>query len=162
MSVSKDVKKWDKTIIRVYTILLFIMFLIAPLDAVRFQWSRVPPAFRWLAFTGILAAWFIGLWCFRENAFLSGFVRIQTDRGHSVCTTGPYAYIRHPMYLAVILIVLCLPIFLGSLYSLILAAIIVALFVLRTSLEDQTLQKELPGYVEYAARVRWKLVPKVW
>lgn len=162
MSVRKDVKRWDRTIIGVYTIVLFVMFLIAPLDAVRFRWSRVPPTLRWVAFVGVLVSWIIVFWAFRENAFLSGFVRIQTDRGHSVCTTGPYAFIRHPMYLAMIVTVLCQPIFLGSLYSLIPAAIIIVLFVLRTSMEDRTLQKELPGYAEYAAKVRWKLIPKAW
>jgi protein-S-isoprenylcysteine O-methyltransferase Ste14 len=162
MTVKTDVKKWDKTIIRVYTALLFFMFLLAPLDAVRFHWSRVPPIVQWLAFAGILVSCGIVFWAFRENTFLSGFVRIQADRGHVVCTTGPYRFVRHPMYVAVILIVLCLPFFLGSLYSLIPAALIAALFVLRTSLEDQTLRKELPGYSEYAGEVRWKLLPKLW
>jgi len=162
MFVKKDIKSWDKSIIRAYTVLLLIMFLLAPLDAVRFHWSRVPSTLQWLAFSGILAAWGIVIWAFRENAFLSGFVRIQTDRGHAVCTTGPYRFVRHPMYLAVILVVLCLPLFLGSLYSLIPAVLISALFVLRASLEDRTLRKELPGYADYAAKVRWKLVPKVW
>jgi protein-S-isoprenylcysteine O-methyltransferase Ste14 len=164
MSVAKkkDVKSWDRTIIGAYTALLLVLFLVAPLDAVRFHWSRVPQAFSWFAFSGILLSWVIGFWAFRENAFLSGFVRIQTERGHAVCTTGPYRYVRHPMYLAVILAVLCLPVFLGSLYSLIPAALIAALFVLRTFLEDKTLRMELPGYADYAAGVRWKLIPKVW
>ena len=162
MTVKKDIKKWDKTIIRVYTALLFLMFLLAPLDAVRFRWSGVPPPLQWCAFAGIIVSWIIVFWAFRENAFLSGFVRIQTDRGHTVCTTGPYRFVRHPMYLAVILAVLCLPLFLGSLYSLIPAALVAALFVLRASLEDQTLKEELPGYDEYAEKVRWKLLPKVW
>lgn len=162
MTVKKDVKKWDKAIIRVYSALLFITLLVAPLDAVRFHWSRVPQILQWCAFAGILASWSVVFWAFRENAFLSGYVRIQTDRGHLVCSSGPYRFIRHPMYLAVILIVFCLPFFLGSLYSLIPAALVAALFVLRTSLEDQTLKKELPGYDEYAAKVRWKLLPRVW
>jgi len=164
MSVTKkkDVKRWDKIIIRVYTVFLMIMFLLISLDAVRFHWSRVPPILQWMAFLGILVSWTIVFWAFRKNAFLSGFVRIQTDRGHAVCTTGPYRFVRHPMYLAIILAVLCLPLFLGSLYSLIPAALIAALFILRTSLEDKTLQRELPGYADYAARVGWKLIPKLW
>ena len=162
MTIRKDVKGWDKTIVRVYTVLLMVLYILIPLDAVRFRWSRVPPTLSWLAFAVIFLACIIVFWAFRENAFLSGFVRIQTDRGHTVCTTGPYCYVRHPMYLAVILSILGVPLFLGSLYSLIPAAFVVALFVLRTCLEDRTLQRELPGYAEYVARTRWKLVPGVW
>lgn len=162
MSVKKDVKGWDKTIIRIYTVLLMIMYIVLPLDAVRFGWSRVPAALSWPAFAGIFLSWAVVFWAFRENAYLSAFVRVQTDRGHTVCTTGPYRFVRHPMYLAVILAILCVPLFLGSLFSLIPAALIVGLFVLRTSLEDRTLRAELPGYADYAAKVRWKLIPNVW
>jgi protein-S-isoprenylcysteine O-methyltransferase Ste14 len=161
-TVRKDVKAWDKLIVRVYTALLIFLYVVVPLDAVRYRWSRVPTAISWLAFAGIFLAWVIVLWAFRENAFLSGLVRIQTDRGHTVCTTGPYRFVRHPMYLAVILSILCVPLFLGSFFALIPAGLIAALFVLRTALEDSTLQRELPGYIEYAAGTRWRLVPKVW
>jgi protein-S-isoprenylcysteine O-methyltransferase Ste14 len=162
MTVKKDVKGWDKTIIRIYTVVLMVMYIVLPLDAVRFGWSRVPAVLSWLAFAGIVLSWVIVLWAFRENAYLSAYVRIQTDRGHAVCTTGPYRFVRHPMYLAVILSILCVPLFLGSLYSLIPAGLVVGLFVLRTSLEDRTLQRELPGYADYAAKTRWRLVPKLW
>jgi protein-S-isoprenylcysteine O-methyltransferase Ste14 len=162
MSVGRDVKSWDKKIIRTYTALLMIMYLLAPLDAVRFRWSRVPLILKGIAYLIIVVSWIIGFWAFRENSYLSPFVRIQADRGHQVCTTGPYKFIRHPMYLAVILTVLCLPLVLGSLWAFLPAVLIAALFVLRTSLEDKTLRNELPGYAEYAEKVTWKLVPKVW
>jgi len=162
MSVKQDVKKWDKTIIRLYSGLLFIMWLIAPFDAIRFSWSHVPRALQGIAFLILFLSALIIFWAFRENTFLSELVRIQTDRGHKVCASGPYSFVRHPMYLAVILIVLCLPLFLGSFYALLPAALIAALFVLRTSLEDKTLRHELPGYTEYAEKVRWKLVPGIW
>lgn len=161
-TVRKDIKSWDKAIIHVYNLLLGAMFLLIPLDAVRFRWSHVPAAVSWAAFAGLLLAWAMVLWAFRENAFLSGFVRIQSDRGHTVCTTGPYRFVRHPMYLATILSVLCVPLFLGSFLGLIPAVLIVALFVLRTSLEDRTLRQELPGYADYAAVTRWRLIPQVW
>jgi protein-S-isoprenylcysteine O-methyltransferase Ste14 len=162
MTVKKDVKRWDKIIIRIYTVLLMVMYIVLPLDAVRFGWSRVPAVFSWLAFSGIFLSWAIVLWAFRENAYLSAFVRVQTDRGHTVCMTGPYRFVRHPMYLAIILAILCGPLFLGSLFSLIPAVLIVGLFVLRTSLEDRTLRAELPGYTDYAEKVHWKLIPNVW
>jgi protein-S-isoprenylcysteine O-methyltransferase Ste14 len=157
-----DVKRWDKTIIRAYTVLLSIMLLVAPLDAVRFKWSRVPSSVQGLALLGLLAAWSLVMWAFRENAFLAECVRIQKERGHTVCTTGPYRIVRHPMYVAIILTILCVPVLLGSLYALIPAALIAALFVLRTDLEDRTLQAELTGYADYARTVRWKLVPGIW
>jgi len=162
MTVKKDAKAWDKTLVKAYTAILMVLYIVIPLDAVRFGWSRVPPAISWSAFGIIFLAWLWVFWAFRENAFLSALVRIQSDRGHAVCTTGPYRLVRHPMYLAVILVIVAVPLFLGSLYSLIPAALIVGLFVLRTSLEDRTLHQELPGYADYAARTRWKLVPRVW
>ena len=104
----------------------------------------------------------VAFWAMRENAFLSDVVRIQEDRGHTVCTTGPYRYVRHPMYVGVILIMICFPFSLGSLYTLIPAFIIVILFFIRTALEDKTLLEELPGYKEYAQRVRHRLIPGIW
>jgi protein-S-isoprenylcysteine O-methyltransferase Ste14 len=157
-----DVKAWDKKIIRAYTVLLVVLLIVAPLDAVRFRWSRVPILLQALALLGLFAAWCLIVWVSRENAFLSEVVRIQTDRGHAVCTTGPYRTVRHPMYVAIIVTVLCVPVLLGSLYALIPAVLIAALFVLRTGLEDKTLRAELPGYAEYARAVRWKLVPGIW
>jgi len=157
-----DVKKWDRTIVGAYTVFLLIMYLVIPLDAVRFRWSRVPLALSWLAFAGLLGSWALVVFAFRVNSYLSGFVRIQSDRGQTVCTAGPYRFMRHPMYLANILACLCVPPFLGSMFGWIPAGFCAALFVLRTALEDSTLRNELPGYADYAAKVRWKLVPGIW
>ena len=157
-----DIKDWDRAIIRAYTILLIVLLLLAPLDAVRFRWSRVSLGFQGLALFGMLAAWSLIIWAFRENAFLAEYVRIQEERDHTVCSSGPYRIVRHPMYVGVILTILGIPILLGSLFALIPAILIAALFVLRTALEDRTLQKELPGYAEYARAVPWKLVPMIW
>lgn len=157
-----DVKAWDKKIIRAYTVLLAVLLIVAPFDAVRFRWSRVPILLQALALLGLFAAWGLVIAAFRVNAFLAECVRIQTDRGHAVCTTGPYRIVRHPMYVAIIVTVLCVPVLLGSLYALIPAALIAALFVLRTGLEDRTLRAELTGYEDYARDVRWKLLPRIW
>lgn len=162
MSIKKDVKAWDKNIIFAYTLLLMILLAFTGLDAVRFHWSQVPFTLKALGFLGFIPSMALGLWAMTENPYLSDVVRIQKNRGHKVCTTGPYKYIRHPMYVCVILFILCFPLALGSFYALIPGSIIAILFMLRTSLEDKTLHKELPGYREYAKKVRYKLMPGVW
>jgi protein-S-isoprenylcysteine O-methyltransferase Ste14 len=162
MSRKKDSKGWDKKFMWAYLTALFPLGVLQGLDAVRFQWSSVPSIVKVGAFIGFLPAMGIVFWAAKENAYLSDVVRIQEDRGHKVCTTGPYRYVRHPMYAGVILIMVCFPLFMGSLFSLIPAFIIVILFFFRTALEDKTLQEELPGYREYTQRVRCRLVPGVW
>lgn len=162
MSTKKDVKGWDKKIMIVYTLLLMIMLAVTGFDAVRFGWSHVPFALKALGFLGFIPAMILVFWPMTQNPYLSRMVRIQKERGHQVCTTGPYKYVRHPMYGGVILFILSLPLFLGSLYALIPGSMIAFLFMLRTLLEDKTLHEELPGYKEYAKRVRYKLIPGVW
>jgi len=162
MSRKKDVKSWDKKIILAYTLLLMIMLAMAGLDAVRFRWSHVPLSLKIIGFLGFIPAFIFAFWAVTQNPYLSDLVRIQKDRGHRVCTTGPYKYVRHPMYAGVILLILFLPFALGSFYALIPALVITILFILRTFLEDKTLQAELPGYKEYANRVCYKLIPRIW
>ncbi|MBN2207589.1 MAG: isoprenylcysteine carboxylmethyltransferase family protein [Candidatus Aminicenantes bacterium] len=162
MTRDKDAKSWDKLIMLLYTLVLIVALVLPGLDAVRFGWSSVPAAVKILAFVGYLPAMGIALWAMRENAFLSDVVRIQTERGHAVCRSGPYRFIRHPMYAGVILVFLCFPASLGSWYAYIPVSLIIALFILRTALEDKTLRKELPGYEEYAREVRFRLVPGAW
>lgn len=162
MSRKKDVKSWDKTIMTAYSFLLIILLAVPGLDAVRFGWSEVPLVIKALGFIGYIPALSFAFWAMKENAYSSDVVRIQEDRGHTVCTTGPYRFVRHPMYVGVILFVLCFPLSLGSLYSFIPASLIIVLFIIRTSLEDKTLLEELPGYKEYAQKVRYRLLPGVW
>jgi protein-S-isoprenylcysteine O-methyltransferase Ste14 len=162
MKKKKDIKSWDKIFRAFYLIFLLVILILPGLDAVRFQWSKVPFIAKILAFIGYVPGFWIAFWAMRENAFLSDVVRIQEDRGHTVCTTGPYKYVRHPMYVGVILIMLCFPFSLGSLYTLIPGVIIMILFFIRTALEDKTLREELPGYAEYAQKVRYRLIPGIW
>jgi len=162
MSPQKNVKAWDRRIVRVYSFFLVAMTVLTGLDAVRFRWSHVPFGLNLLGFAGLVVAMLLVFWVMRENAFASSVVRIQTDRGHRVCSTGPYAYARHPMYFGVILSIICFPLALGSLFAIIPAGIIVGLFILRTALEDKTLQEELPGYKDYAQKVRFRLFPGAW
>ena len=162
MSRRKDTKTWDRIILVIYSLLAMAMLVVAGLDAVRYQWSHVPIILKVLGFFGFVPAYILIFWTMTQNRFLSEVVRIQEDRGHEVCTTGPYRYVRHPMYVGVIIFILCLPLALGSFISLILSPVIIIVFLVRTSLEDKTLQKELPGYKEYAKEVKYKLIPGMW
>jgi protein-S-isoprenylcysteine O-methyltransferase Ste14 len=158
----KDVKGWDKVFVFSYSLVVLVLSVLTGLDAVRFRWSHVPLAIKVIGFLGFILASSIVTWTMKENTYLSEMVRIQEDRGHQVCTTGPYQYVRHPMYVGVIIFIFCFPLALGSLYSLIPAFVIVILFFFRTALEDKILQNELPGYKEYAEKVRYRLIPGVW
>ncbi|MDH4272812.1 MAG: isoprenylcysteine carboxylmethyltransferase family protein [Candidatus Aminicenantes bacterium] len=157
-----EAKRWDKILVRVYSGLLTVMFIVIGLDAVRFRWSRVPMVLKAIGFLGLLPASAIMFWALRENAYLSDMVVIQEERGHKVCTTGPYRYVRHPYYLGVIFFFLLIPLALGSFYGLIPGLAVGLLFIVRTALEDRTLRKELPGYQDYARDVRHKLLPGIW
>jgi len=162
MSRDKDAMSWDKLIMRAYTFFLIIALAIPGFDAVRFRWSSVPLMAKVLGFLGYLPSLGFALWAMKENAFLSNVVRIQRERGHTVCRSGPYRFVRHPMYLGVIFVFLCFPLSLGSLYAYIPISLIVILFILRTALEDRTLRNELSGYEEYAREVRFRLLPGMW
>jgi len=162
LSTKKDVKAWDKKIMLAYIFLLILMFALIGFDAVRFRWSQMSFALKVVGFLGYIPVMIIIFLTMVHNTYLSKMVRIQEDRGHQICTTGPYQYIRHPMYIGIIIFIFCLPFSLGSFYALIPALLIIILFMLRTSLEDKTLHEELPGYKEYAQRVRYKLIPGIW
>jgi protein-S-isoprenylcysteine O-methyltransferase Ste14 len=136
--------------------------IVSALDDGRYGWSHMP---WWSCAVGyaLLLVGFAGLtWAQAVNKFFEPSVRIQTDRGHHVIDTGPYAIIRHPGYVSSFAFFLGIPLALGSLWGLIPAMILIALLVVRTVLEDRTLQNELPGYGEYSLRVRYKLIPGVW
>jgi protein-S-isoprenylcysteine O-methyltransferase Ste14 len=162
MSKRKDAKTWDKIILFIYSVLVMIMLAVAGLDAVRYQWTQVSLLAKILGFLGFIPAYMLVFWTMTQNRYLSEVVRIQEERGHEVCTTGPYRYVRHPMYVGVIIFVICLPLALGSYMALFLSSLIILVFLIRTSLEDKTLHKELPGYREYAEQVRYRLIPGIW
>jgi len=153
---------WDKVITRLILPFYLGIYLVSGFDF-RWQWSADFSS-SWhlgavLIFTmgGILQ-----MWALSTNRFFSTTVRIQFDRGHVVCVNGPYKYVRHPGYVGFILYFAVTPLFLGSFWALIPAAFVVILFVIRTKLEDSTLQNKLSGYKEYAARVRYRLIPGIW
>ena len=110
----------------------------------------------------LLLGWLGSGWAQAVNRHFEPSVRIQTDRDHHVITTGPYAFVRHPGYVSGAILAIEIALALGSLWALLPAALVCVVLVIRTNLEDATLQRELLGYAEYAARVRCKWIPGVW
>lgn len=159
--MSKNTKPWDKVIGLVYMILLLGIYLLSGLDA-RYHWSAVPVWLEVLGGAGFIFSMAVSFFAMKANAFLSTFVRIQDDRGHTTVTSGPYRFVRHPMYAGILIMSLAMPLLLGSWWALIPGGLCIALFFIRTSLEDRTLQAELPGYKDYVKQVRFRLIPYVW
>lgn len=159
---SENIKMWDKVILGIYTVLLPTVFIVAGFNAVRFGWSHVSLSVHILGWLGLLAAASLVFWTVMTNTYLSRYVRIQDDRHQKVVIAGPYRFIRHPMYLGVILLFLSLGSALGSLYTLIRGIIIDILFIIRTAKEDKTLHEESGGYPDYTQQVRYRLFPGIW
>jgi protein-S-isoprenylcysteine O-methyltransferase Ste14 len=152
---------WDRRITMFSIPIGFSLYVIAGLDH-RWTWST-PPA--WLNIAGLLLIVGGGVfsnWAMLTNAFFSTGVRIQKERGHHVVDGGPYQFVRHPAYLGWSLSGIGIPLLLGSYWALLPAVLSFLLAVLRTSLEDRFLTAELPGYSDYAARVRYRLLPGLW
>lgn len=158
----EGIKDWDKGYFVITTLLFFIALFTAGFDA---RWGWTGPLGAGLYILSILiflAGHLLFLWAKRTNRFFSSVVRIQTERGQQVCQDGPYRYMRHPGYVGGLLYTLAGPLVLGSLWALIPQLLACLLLIVRTALEDQTLQRELPGYSDYAQRVRYRLVPGLW
>ena len=157
-------QKWDAILVGLsFFFYTPLSFLIAGLDYGRFHWSPpIPIPIQLLALSLFTLGQGFASWAMIANKFFVKFVRIQTERSHHVITNGPYAYVRHPGYAGTVLAFGILPIALGSLWAIIPALVGGSLLVVRTFLEDQFLQKELPGYREYASQVRWCLFPGIY
>jgi protein-S-isoprenylcysteine O-methyltransferase Ste14 len=157
--IHEGTKPWDKVIVALLLASLAAIFPVAGLDA-RFHWSSMP---LWLVVLGygLFVLGFIGsIWVYCVNKFAEPGVRIQPEQ--EVVDTGPYAIVRHPLYLASFFLVAGIPLALGSFWALIPVGTGSLVLVVRTALEDRTLQDELGGYREYAGRVRYRLIPGVW
>ena len=161
--IKEGVKEWDKRLTVVGSVLYPLAILVvAGLDA-RFGWSpQIPIALQLAALIFAVLGELISIWATSVNKFYGRFVRIQKERGHAVATGGPYQFVRHPSYVGTILSELATPIMLGSWWALIPGALDAILFVVRTALEDRTLQAELDGYKDYTACVHYRLLPGVW
>lgn len=160
--VAPNTKGWDKFILGLYTISLLCLFILIGLDAERFRWSSPPAVLIGIGWLGLILSAALIFWVIRTNTYASRVVRIQEDRGQTVISSGPYHFVRHPMYAGIILLFLCTPLALGSFWGLIPGALIGTLFTIRTMLEDRMLKTELSGYEDYAKRVSYRLIPRVW
>jgi protein-S-isoprenylcysteine O-methyltransferase Ste14 len=159
----EDAKGWDKILSNLFSYLtLFITLPIAGLDK-RFNWSsEVNLTLQIIAVVIALIGYSLIIWAMVSNRFFSRIVRIQNDRGHSVISSGPYRFVRHPGYVGMILFAIATPLALGSLWALIPGGLAGFVALLRTAFEDKTLLEELEGYEEYSKRVSSRLIPGVW
>ncbi|MGA1871948.1 MAG: methyltransferase family protein [bacterium] len=160
---AQNVKSWDKVIAPLMGLSLsFPLVIVAGLDH-HFAWS--PPFPIWINLLGFVLTTFgyaFAAWALIENRFFSSLVRIQKDREHEVCNSGPYRIVRHPGYAGNILALPGIVLALGSVWTLIPVVIAIIIAVIRTELEDRTLQEELKGYKEYVQRVRYRLIPGIY
>jgi protein-S-isoprenylcysteine O-methyltransferase Ste14 len=163
MNVSpSNQKTWDKVFILLLYVFFFAWLILMPLDAVRFHWSWMP---LWLQVVGAVAmvvSFILMSLVFRENSYLSATVRVQEERGQTVITTGPYHYVRHPMYAGGLFMFLGTPLLLGSWYGFLLILLFLPAFLVRAVLEERTLLQEFPGYDAYMTQVKYRLIPYVW
>ncbi len=158
----KGTKNWDKILLGIsapiYLIMIILRFGFRTISLfTKSHWSLYI-----LAIILTLFGHLIFLIAKRQNKFFSTVVRIQTERGHTVCDTGLYKIIRHPGYFGMIISTLGFPLLLGSLLSIIPVILSISILVIRTYLEDKTLINELKGYKEYSYKTRYKLIPEVW
>jgi len=161
MRFGKFTKAWDMVWAVLFALAMIAIYVVA-LEEAGNGVSR-EPGVAWLLGLAIYTpGWALAIWSMIVNPFFEKTVRIQTDHGHRVIDTGPYAYIRHPGYVGFAGWIISTPLLLASTEAFVPALIAVGLLVIRTALEDRTLHEELPGYAEYTSRVRFRLIPGVW
>ncbi len=159
---SSDQKGWDKILFPMFQVFIFCWLILISLDAARFHWLLLPV---WLQLIGaivLVCSFYLFFLTFRENTYLSPVVHIQEERGHTVVSTGPYHYVRHPMYSAMCIVFMGTPLLLGSGYGVLFWMFLVVAIAWRAVMEERMLQKELPGYAAYMTQVKYRLIPHVW
>jgi protein-S-isoprenylcysteine O-methyltransferase Ste14 len=153
---------WDKVFVAAVMVFFVAWLIVMPLDAVRFGWSEVPDWLQILGALGLVLSLYIMFLTFRENAYLALVVKLQEERGQRVVSTGPYRYVRHPMYASMFLFFPAAALLLGSWWGLLPCAVLLGLLVWRIPLEERVLENGLAGYDEYERNVRYRLVPHIW
>jgi protein-S-isoprenylcysteine O-methyltransferase Ste14 len=156
---TKEKETAQRRIIGIAIIYFLVAFMLPGFD-IRFGWSNVPPIVSILADLLVLAGYLTFVWVLMVNSYLSRVVEV--DAGQKVVTTGPYAIVRHPMYAGISLLYIASPVALGSFWALIPALLIVPILMARIRNEEEVLRRELPGYVEYTQKVKYRLLPGVW
>jgi protein-S-isoprenylcysteine O-methyltransferase Ste14 len=157
-----DQKTWDKVFFALANVIFLAWLVVMPLDAVRFHWSHMPAWLQVLGALLLLGSFYLFFLTFRENAYLSPAVRIQAEREQTVVSTGPYRYVRHPMYATAIIFLVGTTLLLGSWYGLLVGLLLAVAIALRAVQEERTLRAELPGYDAYTAQVKYHLIPYIW
>ena len=168
LAARMDVRKqegqpaWDRVVVYAAQFIWWGWLIFMGLDGGRFGWSPVPPWLVWVGRVGLL----VGIWgiyrTFRENSFGAPVVRIQTERGHKVISTGPYGIVRHPMYASALVLLVSIALALNSGWGVLVALLIEYALTFRIKGEESLLRDGLPGYVEYTTKVRYRLIPFIW
>jgi protein-S-isoprenylcysteine O-methyltransferase Ste14 len=163
IEIIQNAKAWDKVLAPLMAVSIgYPMVLVAGLDH-RFNWSpEFPPWIIIIGFVLISIGYAFAVWALVENRFFYSVVCVASDRGHTVCDSGPYGIVRHPGYAGNVLGLFGIVLALGSIWALVPAMVASIIAIIRTALEDQTLQAELPGYAGYANRVRYRLIPALY
>lgn len=155
-------KPWDMAIMSGLGLTQLARYIVAGFDQ-RYGWTGgFPLAVQVAALAICILGYTLFVWATASNPYFSQIVRIQSERGHTVVSAGPYQYIRHPGYFGAILFELAVPVLLASWGALAISAAGALLLIVRTALEDRTLRVELGGYSDYSQRVRYRLVPGIW
>jgi protein-S-isoprenylcysteine O-methyltransferase Ste14 len=157
-----DAETWDKTLAPLVGLGGALIPLVAGIDALVPGLPAFPLPLKMLSLALVVSGYVLGSCALIANRYFSGMVRIQVDRGHEVVTRGPYRYLRHPGYAGALMTFLATPFFLDSPWAIIPACLLCIALIVRTRLEDETLQNKLEGYRAYAGKVRYRLLPGVW
>jgi protein-S-isoprenylcysteine O-methyltransferase Ste14 len=160
-TMQRDQPAADKTFMLVFGLVALIWFLAIGLD-IREHGIRIPGALQALGLAMLLLSSGFIMWVMRENSFAAPVIKLQTERGHRVISTGPYAFVRHPMYSGTVLFFVGAPLLLGSWWGVAMSPLFAVLFAGRIVIEERTLSAGLSGYADYATQVRYRLVPGLW
>jgi protein-S-isoprenylcysteine O-methyltransferase Ste14 len=151
----------DKLFMLVFAVVAFLWFITMGLDR-RFHDADASLPLMALGLLLYLLSTVLIMWVFRTNSFAAPTVKVQTERDHQVISNGPYAIVRHPMYASIMLFFAGVPLIMGSWWGLAFLPLFFLMFAVRTRIEERTLTAGLKGYADYAARVRYRLLPGLW